>query len=79
MISGTSDAVRSAGNSVRECVRTRMEVRETQTVTVPVPQYGIGRLIGRGGANIRSIQRESGAKVSEHCSDCYCRVMLCDR
>ena len=63
VISGSGEAVRSAGEGVRECVRRRMEESEAQTVCVPVPEYAIGRLIGRGGANIRSIQRESGAKV----------------
>ena len=63
MISGSEAAVRSAGESVRECVRQKMEECEAQIVAVPVPQHAIGRLIGRGGANIRSLQRESGAKV----------------
>lgn len=64
MISGTSGAVRSACEKVRECVK-KVEEKETQvSVGVPIPVYAIGRLIGRGGANIRAIQRESGAKVS---------------
>ena len=64
MISGSSGAVQSACEKVRECVK-KVEEKETQvSVGVPVPVYAIGRLIGRGGANIRAIQRESGAKVS---------------
>lgn len=77
VISGSSEAVRSAGESVRECVRRRMEESEAQVVAVSVPQYAIGRLIGRGGANIRSIQRESGAKVSLKGCVLVC-VVLCD-
>ena len=64
VVSGSEESVRSACESVRECVRRRMEEREAQTVAVTVPSYAIGRLIGRGGANIRAVQRESGAKVS---------------
>ena len=63
VISGSEEAVRSAGESVRESVRRKVEDKEAQCVAVPVPQHAIGRLIGRGGANIRSVQRESGAKV----------------
>lgn len=64
VISGCSGAVQSACEKVRECVK-KVEEKETQvSVGVPVPVYAIGRLIGRGGANIRAIQRESGAKVS---------------
>ena len=63
VISGSSEAVRSACESVREYVK-KVEEKESQVlVSVPVPAYAIGRLIGRGGANIRAIQRESGAKV----------------
>lgn len=63
VISGSGEAVRSAEEKVKECVRRKMEDQEAQSVVVPVPHHAIGRLIGRGGANIRSVQRESGAKV----------------
>lgn len=49
---------------MKECVQRKLEDNNAQTVAVPVPSYAIGRIIGRGGANIRAIQRESGAKVS---------------
>lgn len=66
MISGSSEAVRSAEEKVKECVQRKMDDHNAQSVAVPVPQHAIGRLIGRGGANIRSVQRESGAKVSSY-------------
>lgn len=59
-------AVRSAEEKVKEFVQRKMEDHMAQSVVVPVPQHAIGRLIGRGGANIRSVQRESGAKVSSY-------------
>ena len=64
VISGSEEAVRRAEESVRELVQRKMEDHNAQKVSVPVPQHAIGRLIGRGGANIRALQRESGAKVS---------------
>ena len=64
VISGSTEAVKTASERVKECVM-KVEEKETDvSVGVPVPVYAIGRLIGRGGANIRAIQRESGAKVS---------------
>lgn len=66
VISGSGEAVRSAEEKVKECVRRKMEDHKAQSVGVSVPQHAIGRLIGRGGANIRSLQRESGAKVSSY-------------
>lgn len=66
VISGSGEAVRSAEEKVKEFVQRKMEDHMAQSVVVPVPQHAIGRLIGRGGANIRSVQRESGAKVSSY-------------
>ncbi|CAI8036910.1 Tudor and KH domain-containing protein, partial [Geodia barretti] len=64
VISGSTEAVKTASERVKECVM-KVEEKETDvSVGVPVPVYAIGRLIGRGGANIRAIQRESGAKVN---------------
>ena len=67
VISGSGDAVSGAVEQVKEYVK-KIEEKESQVaVGVPVPAYAIGRLIGRGGANIRAIQRESGAKVCLPC------------
>ena len=66
VISGRLENVQVAEEKLRELLRVKEEgEREGESiVSVPVPQHAIGRIIGRGGANIRSLQRESGAKVS---------------
>ena len=76
VISGSAEAVRTACERVRECV-SKVEEKENQVgVGVPVPTHAIGRLIGRGGANIRAIQRESGAKVrAAHLFKYFCILM----
>ena len=77
MISGSSEAVRSACERVRECVTKVQEIETLVSVEVPVPMQAIGRLIGRGGANIRAIQRESGAKVYNYTAPLTLILLLC--
>lgn len=63
VISGRPENVEAAKERVQEMVRAKLEGGQSQTVVMPVPKHAVGRIIGRGGANIRSLQRESGAKV----------------
>ncbi len=55
----------SAKELIQTCVDDRLCTgKNHHTVTLSIPQPAVGKVIGRQGANIKSIQRESGAKVS---------------
>ena len=75
VISGRPENVEAAKEKVQEMVRARLEGGQSQTVVLPVPHHAVGRIIGRGGANIRCLQRESGAKVRPMSVHVACCVM----
>ncbi len=65
VVSGRPGCVANARELIETAVNERLSsVQNQQTVTLTLPQRAVGRVIGRQGANIRAIQRESGAKVS---------------
>lgn len=65
VITGRAGCVASARELIQSAVDERLTAhRNQQTLTLTLPQRAVGKVIGRQGANIRSIQRESGAKVS---------------
>lgn len=65
VISGRASCVQAAQELIQQAVDEKMNTsRNQQMLTLTIPQRAVGRIIGRQGANIRSIQRESGAKVT---------------
>lgn len=81
VISGRPENVEAAKEKVQEMVRAKLEGGQSQTVVMSVPLHAVGRIIGRGGANIRCLQRESGAKVrpmSVHFDLCHVLSGLLD-
>lgn len=64
MISGRAECVRAAEEAVKKVVQEGVREGEEEKVTVRVPQFAVGRIIGRQGATIRALQRESGARVN---------------
>lgn len=79
VITGKPESVHAAEESIKRTVEERMSEREAGSVTVAVPQHAVGRIIGRQGANIRSLQRQSGARLvvsrgSEESAERTCTV-----
>ena len=66
MISGRAECVRAAEEAVKKVVQESVREREEEKekVTMSVPQFAVGRIIGRQGATIRALQRESGARIN---------------
>ncbi|XP_064387727.1 tudor and KH domain-containing protein homolog isoform X2 [Halichondria panicea] len=65
VITGRPGCVASAKELIQASVDERLSSgKNQQTVTLTLPQRAVGKVIGRQGANIKSIQRESGAKVT---------------
>ena len=65
MISGRASCVQAAQELIQQAVDEKLTTsKNQQMLTLTIPQRAVGRIIGRQGANIRSIQRESGAKVT---------------
>uniref|UniRef100_A0A4W3JKN2 K Homology domain-containing protein n=1 Tax=Callorhinchus milii TaxID=7868 RepID=A0A4W3JKN2_CALMI len=58
-ITGTPVQVCRAGVAIHQLLATKVQVTEE----LFVPQAAVGRIIGRGGENIRTISRNSGAKI----------------
>lgn len=64
-ISGSPECVQSAQESVHSIIDQKLsEKKNLKEIRLLIPELAIGKLIGRRGINIRSIQRQSGAKVS---------------
>lgn len=65
MISGRPSCVQAAQELVQQAVDDKLtSTQNQQMLTVTIPRKAVGRIIGRHGANIRSLQRESGAKIT---------------
>ena len=64
VICGRPQAVQAAEGAIKKLIEEKLRGGESESVTVTIPQFAVGRIIGRQGANIRSLQRESGARVS---------------
>lgn len=79
VITGRPVCVQSAQELIQTAVDEKLSsTRNQQTLTLTLPQKAVGRVIGRQGANIRSIQRESGAKVSMMSGGQSEAVRLCE-
>ena len=64
-IIGHAECVENAESVVRTIVQDKLSQSfEQKESRVLIPENAVGRLIGRRGANIRSIRRQSGASVS---------------
>lgn len=64
VISGQPESVQAAETALKAVLSAREEEqREEEVVTLALPHYAVGRVIGRQGGNVRSLQRESGARI----------------
>ncbi len=64
-ITGGEGSVETAVEMLRKVIEERVRaLEERETVSISVPSSAVGRIIGRQGANIRTLQRESGATIS---------------
>lgn len=64
-ISGRTECVQSAQKSVNSIIDQKLsEKKNLKETRILIPELAVGKLIGRRGTNIRSIQHQSGAKVS---------------
>ncbi|XP_077287448.1 tudor and KH domain-containing protein homolog isoform X2 [Arctopsyche grandis] len=61
IVRGSQIAVTMAENLLDEIIQ---QQKNLQTVTLSVPHWATGRIIGRGGENINNICRSSGAKIT---------------
>lgn len=64
VITGRPEAVARARAAIEATVETRLKPDDPNTVSMVVPRCAVGRIIGRQGSNIRSMQRETGAQIS---------------
>ena len=53
----------AAEEKLQKVIEEKINEKEPESVTVSVPQSAVGKIIGRQGTNIRTFQRESGAKI----------------
>lgn len=53
--------MQAAETAVKAVLAARQE--RSEVVSLALPHYAVGRVIGRQGSNIRSLQRESGARI----------------
>lgn len=64
-ITGPAECVENAESAIRSVVQDKLSLNSEQNESrVTIAGCDVGRLIGRRGANIRSIQRQSGANIS---------------
>ncbi len=65
MVRGKEETVEAAEEMLRKVIEERSRVKvEAESVSIAVPSSAVGRIIGRQGANIKTLQRESGAKIT---------------
>ena len=64
MITGRAECVRAAERGVKRIVEEGVKKGEEGSMTVAVPHFAVGRVIGRQGTTIRSLQRQSGARIN---------------
>lgn len=64
VITGRAECVRAAEEGVKRIVEERVKKGEEGSATIPVPHFAVGRIIGRQGNTIRSLQRQSGARIN---------------
>ena len=63
MVTGKKEDVERAKEAIVMMIKERNEKKRVKSVDVAVPNYAIGRLIGRQGQNIGAMQKESGARI----------------
>ena len=64
-ISGRPECIQSAEEAIRSIIDQRLsEKKDRKETRLLIPDHAVGKLIGRRGTNIRSIQRQTGAHVS---------------
>lgn len=64
VITGRAECVRAAEEGVKRIVEEGVKKGEEGSMTVAVPHFAVGRVIGRQGTTIRSLQRQSGARIN---------------
>lgn len=64
VITGRPEAVARARAAIEATIESRLKPDEPNTVSMVIPRCAVGRIIGRQGSNIRSMQRETGAQIS---------------
>lgn len=64
MITGEKDNVERAKEAIEMIIKDKSEKKQTKTIDVLVPNFAVGRLIGKQGQNISAIQKESGARIT---------------
>lgn len=63
MVTGQNGNVKNAKEAIKTMIREKSEKKQVQSVDVIVPHFAIGRLIGKQGQNISTMQKESGARI----------------
>ena len=63
MVTGQQEDVKKAREAIVIMLKERSEKKQVKSVDVAVPNFAIGRLIGKQGQNISAMQKESGARI----------------
>ena len=63
MVTGQNDNVKRAKEAIVMMIKEKSERQQVKSVEVVVPNFAIGRLIGKQGQNISTMQKESGARI----------------
>jgi tudor domain-containing protein 2 len=63
VISGKRDSVDQAKSMIQKQIKEKLTVKKVETFSMQVPQFSVGRIIGKQGKSIRELCRLSGARV----------------
>ena len=63
VISGKRDNVDQAKSMIQKQVKEKLTVKKVETFSMQVPQFSVGRIIGKQGKVIRELCRVSGARI----------------
>ena len=63
MVTGQNDNVKKAKKAIVTMIREKSEKKQVKSVDIVLPHFAIGRLIGKQGQNISTMQKESGARI----------------
>lgn len=64
VISGKRDSVDQAKSMIQRQVKEKLTVKKVETFAMQIPQYSVGRIIGKQGRVIRELCRLSGARIT---------------
>lgn len=77
VICGKRDSVDQARSTIQRQITEKLTVKKIDTFAFQVPQYTVGRIIGKQGKTIRELCRVSGAKIEIERGSEY--NLLCQR